>query len=116
MEVEFLVKIQKKLDLIESLLKEVENTKADINNEFHSLPSSVRSVFSFQPIVARFFQICHFILYKDDYSQIKEIELLRKKITERLTTTCNHQFVEDDIECNMEDLHISYCIICEIKK
>lgn len=89
MEVDFLVKIQKKLDILDSLLKEVENVKEDINNEFHFLPSSVRSGFSFQAIVASFFQICHFMLYKDDYSRIKEIELLRKKITKRLLTDSN---------------------------
>ena len=116
MEVEFLVKTQKKLDLLLCLLREVENAKADIDNEYHLLPSSVRSTFSFQPIVAMFFQICHFMTHRDDYSHIKEIEFLRKKITDRLSTTCNHQFVEDDIECNMEDVHISYCVICEIKK
>jgi hypothetical protein len=115
MEVEFLVKTQKKLDLFVSLLKEVENAKADIDNDYHLLPSSVRSTFSFQPIVASFFQICHFILH-GEYYHIKAIELLRKKITDRLSTVCNHQFIEDDIECNMENVHISYCVLCEIKK
>jgi len=116
MEVEFLLKTQKKLNLFMSLLKEVENAKIDIDNDYHLLPSSIRNGYLFQPIISQFFQISHFILYKDDFSRIRDIELLRNKITERLSVTCNHQFVEDDIECNMENVHISYCIICELKK
>jgi hypothetical protein len=116
MSVEFLVKTQKKLDLFVSLLREVENAKTEIDNDYHELPSSIRTEFSFQPMVAGFFQLCHSLLYKNDYPNIKQIEHLRKKITSGLSTRCNHQFVEDDIECNMEDRRISYCIICEIKK
>ena len=116
MEVEFLVKTQKKLDLFLCLLKETENAKADIDNEYHFLPPSVRTGYSFQAIVAKFFQISYFMTHKDDYSHINEIENLRKKISDRLSTICNHQFVEDDIECNMGDIHISYCVLCEIKK
>lgn len=116
MSVEFLVKTQKKLELFLCLLKEVENAKAEIDNDYHELPSSVRNGYLFQPLVAGFFWVCHSLLYKDEYPNIQQIENLRKKINDELTKSCNHQFVEDDIECNMEDRRISYCIICEIKK
>jgi len=113
---EFLLKTQKKLDLFVSLLKEVENAKADIDNDYHSLPLSVRNSYTFQRIPSDFSRLCHSLLYKDDYSNFKQIEFLRKKINDDLMERCNHQFVEDDIECNMENTPISYCILCEIKK
>jgi hypothetical protein len=113
---EFLLKTQKKLDLFVSLLTEVENAKADIDNDYHSLPLSLRNSYTFQPISAGFFQLCHSLLYKDNYPNLRQIEILRKKINDDLTKRCKHQFVEDDIECNMENTPISYCILCEIKK
>ena len=116
MSIEFLVKTQKKLELFSSLLNEVENAKAEIDNDYHELPFSVRNGYLFEPLAAGFYRVCHSLLYIDEYSNIKQIEHLRKKINTELTRCCNHQFVEDDIECNMEDTRISYCIICEIKK
>ena len=46
----------------------------------------------------------------------EDVEELQKKIVDELNCSCVHQFVEDDIECNMEDLHINYCILCGINK
>jgi len=100
--------MKKKLSLFSSLLNEVENAKAEIENE-QAGKLAHRDIFSF------FFKICYFITNSQG-SHAKQIDLLCKKIDDELSKTCNHQFIEDDIECSMGDIHISYCIICEIKK
>lgn len=107
-----LLNIKKKLNLFTSLLNEVENAKAEIENDYHNETSGKRRI---DDIYSSFFRICHFMT-NGECSHVKHIEILHKKINDELSSYCNHQFVEDDIEHNMEDIHISYCIICEIKK
>ena len=97
--------MKKKLSIFSSLLNEVENAKAEVENDYQMVETPN------QPIYSSFFRICHLIS-----SYEKQIDLLCKKIDDELSKTCNHQFVEDDIECSLGDIHISYCIICEIKK
>jgi len=109
-----LLKIQKKLDIFVSLLQEVENAKAEIENDYHEEALRNKSRI-FDDIYSSFFRLCYFMT-NSDCSHLKQIGFLRNKIVHELSTRCNHQFVEDDIECNMENIHISYCIICEIKK
>lgn len=106
-----LINMKKKLSLFSSLLNEVENAKAEIENEYQLGKSKHPD---HDNIFYSFFRICYFITNRGFHA--KQIDLLCKKIDDELYKTCNHQFVEDDIECNMGDIHISYCIICEIKK
>jgi len=106
MKIELLLKIQKILDLLLSLLLEIENSKADVENDCHLMHQEFDTK-TFENIITCFFKLrpCQ-----------KEIEELHEKILEELSCSCVHQFVEDDIECNIEDLQVSYCILCGIKK
>lgn len=105
MKIELLLKIQKILELLSSLLLEIENSKADVQNDCYLMHQKFDTV-NFENIIVRFFKMkpCK-----------KEIEELKEKVSEELTCSCVHQFIEDDIECNMEDLHINYCILCGVK-
>ena len=100
-----LINMRKKLDVFSCLLNEMENAEAEIGNTYDQrIKSDIDDFYS------SFFELCRTEKYK------MKIDFLHKKIMDELSVRCKHQFVEDDIECNMEDMHISYCIICELKK
>lgn len=103
-----LINMKKKLSLFSSLLNEVENARAEIENE--QVGKS-----TYFDIYSSFFKICYFITNTQGF-HAKQIDILCKKIDDELSKTCNHQFIDDDIECSLGDIHVSYCIICEIKK
>ena len=105
MKIELLLKIQRILGLILTLLLEIENSKADVENDCHLMCQKFDTE-RFQNIITSFFKLqpC-----KNDIDELQE------KVLEELECSCVHQFVEDDIECNMEDLHVNYCILCGIK-
>jgi hypothetical protein len=105
MKIELLLKIQKILDLLLSLLLEIENSKADIQNDCYLMQQNFDTE-EFENIIIQFFKLrpCR-----------KDIDELRKSLVQELTSSCVHQFMEDDIECNIEELQISYCILCGIK-
>ena len=105
MKIELLLKIQKILNLLSSLLLEIENSKSDVENDCHLIRQEFDTK-SFENIIICFFKLQP---YK------KDVDELQKKVLAELTNSCIHQFMEDDIECNMEDLHVNYCIICGIK-
>jgi len=106
MKIELLLKIQKILGLLLSMLTEIENAKSDVENDCHLIRQKFDTD-QFNNIISSFFKLrpC-----KGD------VEELQKKIVDELNCSCVHQFAEDDIECNMEDLHINYCILCGILK
>lgn len=105
MKIELLLKIQKILDLLLSLLLEIENSKADVENDCHLMHQEFDTK-TFENIITCFFKLS---------PSKREINDLREKVVKELTSSCIHQFMEDDIECNMEDLHVSYCILCGVK-
>jgi hypothetical protein len=106
MKIDLLLKIQKILGLLSSLLLEIENSKADVQNDCYLMHQKFDTV-NFENIIACFFRLkpCR-----------KEVEHLQEKVINELTCSCIHQFVEDDIECNMEDLRVDYCILCGVEK
>lgn len=105
MKIEILLKIQRILSLILSLVLEIENSKADVENDCHLMRQKFDTE-QFENIITSFFNLQP---YK------KDIDELQEKILDELGCSCFHQFVEDDIECNMEDLRVNYCILCGIK-
>jgi len=106
MKIDLLLKIQKILGLLLSMLIEIENAKSEVENDCHDMRQKFDTI-QFNDIIASFFKL---------RSNKGDIEELQKKIVDELNCSCVHQFVEDDIECNMEDLHINYCILCGINK
>jgi len=105
MKIELLLKIQRILSLFLSLILEIENSKADVQNDCYLMHEEFDTE-RFKNIITSFFKM------KPSRNAIEE---LQEKVLEELTSSCVHQFAEDDIECNMEDLHINYCILCGIK-
>jgi len=105
MKIDLLLKIQRTLGLLLSLLLEIENSKADIENDCYLIHQKFDTE-EFKNIITSFFKL---------RPSKRGINELREKVVEELTSSCIHQFMEDDIECNMEDLHVSYCILCGIK-
>jgi len=106
MKIDLLLKIQRILGLLLSLVLEIENSKADVQNDCYLMHEEFDTE-QFKNIITSFFKM---------KPSRNEIEELHEKVLEELTCSCIHQFAEDDIECNMEDLHVSYCILCGIKK
>jgi hypothetical protein len=108
MEVDLLLKMQKKVELFSCFLSEYENAKKDVDNDCHSL----RNKFSprCEEIVRGFFNLFE-VMNK------RAVKELSEKIRAELLMTCKHQFIEDDIECNIDcEMHIKYCIICGNEK
>uniref|UniRef100_A0A6C0HRX2 Uncharacterized protein n=1 Tax=viral metagenome TaxID=1070528 RepID=A0A6C0HRX2_9ZZZZ len=106
MKIELLLKIQKILDLLLSMITEFENAKADVENDCYLIRKKFDTD-DFKNIIQSFFTL--------QPSKKNVIELQEKVLCE-LNCSCIHQFVEDDIECNMDDMHINYCILCGINK
>jgi len=105
MKIELLLKIQRILGLVLSLLLEIENSKADVENDCHLMRQEFDTE-RFKHIITSFFNL---------RPRKRDIDELNERVLEELTCSCVHQFAEDDIECNMEDLHVNYCILCGIK-
>ena len=105
MKIELLLKIQRILELLLSLVSEIENAKEDVQNDCYLMHEEFDTE-RFKNIITSFFKM------KPSRNVIED---LQEKVLEELTCSCVHKFVEDDIECNMEDLHINYCILCGIK-
>ena len=109
MKIELLLKMQKKLELMSCFLSELENAASEIDNDYHFARIDKNDT-TFQNIVTEFFHI------KDKICE-KKIHYIKEKITSELSKCCNHQFVEDDIEYNIDrEMHITYCIICGVDK
>jgi len=91
---ELLLNIQRKTELFASFINELENAKADIDNEcnFHKIDKE---------IIEGFFR-----LYKK--MDKESIEKLQKKIQSALATLCDHDF-SGDIESAG-----NYCLNCGI--
>jgi len=106
MKIELLLKIQRILELLSSLLLEIDNSKADVQNDCYLMNEKFDTP-TFENIISCFFKLkpCK-----------KGIVELQEKIAKELACSCAHQFAEDDIECNMEDLRVNYCILCGIEK
>ena len=108
MKIDLLLKIQKKIDLFSCFLSELENAKDDIDNDCHSIRKLDTE--NFENIVGDFFK-----LFKNMNKDA--LEELSEKIKVELEATCKHQFIEDDIECNIDrEMRITYCIVCGVEK
>jgi len=106
MKINLLLKIQKKVELFSCFLNELENAKEDVDNDCRIKLDTK----NFENIVCDFFK-----LFKEiDREALND---LSEKIKNELLLTCKHQFIEDDIEYNIDcEMHICYCIICGVEK
>ena len=105
MKSDLLIKIQKKLELIQSFYDEIDNAKMDVWNDYETIRRDKTQPqefsYRFQEILQSFLEIS------------PKIPNIKKDIQEELLETCNHHIVEDDIECNAGG-HIKYCVKCEL--
>ena len=107
---EGLLKISEKLDMIKSMVKEIENSKKEVENIIITESSS--------PQKDKIVRV--FLKFLDEFQnpELEEvIKYLNEKIRDELKEICVHQWVEDDIEYNMDcEKHIIYCLKCNILK
>ena len=105
---EILVKINEKMDLISSLLKEIENGRAEIKNMVQPPEFSPYK----EECLQLYFDLTSFLLIPDN---IERQKFLKDKIDIELRQQCHHQWIEDDIEYGLEmNKHVVYCIKCNI--
>ena len=86
-----LVKINEKMDLISSLLKEIENGRAEIKNMVQPPEFSPYK----EECLQLYFDLTSFLLIPDN---IERQKFLKDKIDIELRQQCHHQWIEDDIE------------------
>ena len=94
---DLLLNIQRKTEIFASFINELENAKADMDNN-----CSLYKISDIKEIIDDFYH-----LYKK--MDKDSIEKLQKKIKKEMASRCNHAF--SDIENNIE-----YCEICGLEK